>query len=145
LRPREGSEKGLGPWPGARQAQSRAPAGVHHLADDVQEALSRIDVEWNRARAEALRAPLASARLVGANDPGASAVVDAVGLGDLDVVDAGLEVIRADEEARSAMGEQLYGIVDATVAVNAGRRAGRAAASAAPAATAQEGHPATNG
>jgi predicted acylesterase/phospholipase RssA len=39
-----------------------------------------------------------------------------------------VEVIRADEEARSAMGEQLYGIVDAAEAANAGRRAGRAAA-----------------
>jgi NTE family protein len=46
----------------------------------------------------------------------------------LEAAGVAVEVIRADEEARSAMGEQLYGTGDATVAVNAGRRAGRAAA-----------------
>jgi NTE family protein len=43
------------------------------------------------------------------------------------LVHAGLtvDVVRADEVARAAMGEQLYGVVDATAAVNSGRRAGR--------------------
>jgi NTE family protein len=36
-----------------------------------------------------------------------------------------LDVVRADDRARAAMGEQLYGIVDATAAVNSGRSAGR--------------------
>jgi NTE family protein len=39
-----------------------------------------------------------------------------------------VDVVRADAAARAAMGEQLYGIVDATAAVTSGRRAGRALA-----------------
>jgi NTE family protein len=41
--------------------------------------------------------------------------------------DAGVavDVVRADDEARAAMGEELYGIVDAGTAVRRGRRAGR--------------------
>jgi NTE family protein len=39
-----------------------------------------------------------------------------------------VDVLRPDAGARAAMGEQLYGIVDATAAVTSGRRAGRALA-----------------
>lgn len=39
-----------------------------------------------------------------------------------------VDVLRADAAARAAMGEQLYGIVDAAAAVARGRRAGRALA-----------------
>jgi NTE family protein len=41
--------------------------------------------------------------------------------------DAGVavDVVRADDETRAAMGEELYGIVDAGTAVRRGRRAGR--------------------
>ena len=41
-----------------------------------------------------------------------------------------VQVIRADHEARAAMGAELFGIVDAAAAVASGRRAGRAAAAA---------------
>jgi NTE family protein len=39
-----------------------------------------------------------------------------------------VHVIRADAQARAAMGEQLFGIVDAAAAVEAGRATGRTAA-----------------
>jgi NTE family protein len=39
-----------------------------------------------------------------------------------------VHVVRADDAARAAMGEQLFGIVDAGAAVDSGRRAGRSAA-----------------
>ena len=58
-------------------------------------------------------------------DAGVSAELDAVR--ERGVV---VEVIRADAEARAAMGDELYRIVDARAAVDAGRRAGRASAAA---------------
>jgi NTE family protein len=50
----------------------------------------------------------------------------------LDRAGVAVHVVRADDEARAAMGEQLYGIVDAGAAVDSGRRAGRAVAAALP-------------
>jgi NTE family protein len=43
----------------------------------------------------------------------------------LEHVGASVHVIRADDAARAAMGERLYGIVDAAAAVDSGRHAGR--------------------
>jgi NTE family protein len=43
----------------------------------------------------------------------------------LENVGVTVDVIRTDDAARAAMGEQLYGIVDAPAAVNSGRHVGR--------------------
>jgi len=68
-----------------------------------------------------------------------SATVDAAveaGLGRelaaLERAGVAVQVVRADAEARAAMGEELFGIVDAAAAVTSGRRAGWTAAQIRP-------------
>jgi NTE family protein len=106
--------------------------GGRRLIDAVVASGTNADVAWPGPELALVITPAAFAPPSGTIDAALEAGLGRE-LSTLDRAGIALQVIRADHEARAAMGSELFGVVDAAAAVECGRRAGWTAAQIRPA------------